>query len=391
MKRFFCALALVLAICCLSGHALVAEDGVTGTTVVIGNEKETGGFSGDEENLGFTLAVREANDRGGVRGRTLQILGYVRKGGATEGVANAKRLVEVDKVFCLFNFSSMPLAMALAPYVMEKKVPYLFPHQGSATLDKKRYIFTSYPYYEDECEIMLQYLAKKRGFKKIAILYADNAYGRIFRDKLREYAGRVGYETAGEQAIKEMKPADLTNEMKALQKDAPNALIMALYPEQAKKALEAKGALAWKDVTMVSTGPLTDEDYLNVEGGHGEGTIGLCLYPDPSVNAEPGIVEYRKVMAKYHPGKQVNRYSLYGYVFGKLVIEGLQRAGKDLTREKFIEAMESIKNWDSGGILPPVSFSATNHHAQTAGFIAELKNGKFVPLTDWVETSTTQK
>jgi branched-chain amino acid transport system substrate-binding protein len=391
MKRLLSVLALLPVFCFVASHTLVAEDGVAATTILIGNEKETGGFSGDEENLGFALAVKEANERGGIHGRTFQILGYARKGGAAEGMANAKRLVEVDKVFCLLNFSSMPLAMALAPYVMEKKVPYLFPHQGSATLDGKRYVFTSYPYYEDECEIMLQYLAQKRGFRKIAILYADNAYGRIFRDKLKEYAVRFGYETAGEQAIKEMKPTDLTNEMKELQKGAPNALILALYPEQAKKALEAKGRLAWKDVTMVSTGPLTDEDYLNVEGGHGEGTIGLCLYPDPSISGEPGIEAYRKVMAKYHPGKEVNRYSLYGYVFGKLVIEGMQRAGKDLTREKFIEAMESIKNWDSGGILPPVSFSATNHHAQTAGFIAELKNGKFVPLTGWLETGKAQK
>ena len=70
--------------------------------------------------------------------------------------------------------------------------------------------------------------------------------------------------------------------------------------------------------------------------------------------------------------------------FAKLVVEGLERAGQDLTRDKFLDAMESIRNWDSGGILPAVSFSETDHHAQKAGFPCELDNGRFKPLTDWL-------
>ncbi len=90
-------------------------------------------------------------------------------------------------------------------------------------------------------------------------------------------------------------------------------------------------------------------------------------------------------MARHYPQHPLNRYSLYGYVFGRLVIEGLSRAGKNLTRESFVDAMETIRNWDSGGILPAVTFSKSNHHAQRAGFICELKEGKFQALTGWME------
>ena len=65
-------------------------------------------------------------------------------------------------------------------------------------------------------------------------------------------------------------------------------------------------------------------------------------------------------------------------------IEGLSRAGRDLTRDAFLDAMESIRDWDSGGIMPPVSFSPTDHHAQTAGFVCELEDGRFKPLTGWI-------
>ena len=153
----------------------------------------------------------------------------------------------------------------------------------------------------------------------------------------------MGYSVTGAQPVKEMNPADLTAEVLELKKGGPDAVIMAIYPAQAKRTLEAKAKLDWKGVTMVSAGPLTDEDYLNVPGGHAEGTIGLCYYPDPNRSKEPGVIEYRAVMNKYYPGKALNRYSLYGYVFGHLIVAGLKRAGRDLTRETFIDSMESIK------------------------------------------------
>ena len=89
-------------------------------------------------------------------------------------------------------------------------------------------------------------------------------------------------------------------------------------------------------------------------------------------------------MQKHYPGHALNRYSLYGYVFGNLVVEGLRRAGPELDRDRFLDSMETIKSWESGGIMPPVSFSEANHHAQTAGFICELDDGRFKAITDWI-------
>jgi branched-chain amino acid transport system substrate-binding protein len=357
-----------------------AEDGVTDDRILIGVQGPSGSFSGDEENFGMELVIKSVNDQGDIHGRKLQAQGYAK---STDSVAHAKRVIEQDKVFCLFNHGGSPTALALAPYVMEKKVPYLFPHEGILTQKDWRYVFTSFPRYEGEIEVMYRYLAQTRGFKRLGILYADNDYGQLFRNRLREKANPLGYTVTGAQPVKSMNPADLMTEVLELKKGGPEALIMAIYPAQAKKALEAKASLDWKGVTMVSAGPLTDEGYLNVPGGHAEGTIGLCYYPDPNVSQEAGVITYREMMKRYSPGKSLNRYSLYGYVFGNLIVEGLKRAGRNLTREGFIDAMESIKTWESGGIMPPVTFSKTDHHAQKAGFIAELKGGKFVAVSGW--------
>ncbi len=343
--------------------------------------------SGAEENLGMRLVIQAANDAGGINGHRLVERSYGRTQSGAAGdaleLANVARLADQDQVMLLWNHGGTA-AMQIAPFAMAHHVPYMFPHTGLVDMDAARYVFTSFPHYGGETQMMYRYLAHDRGMTRIAILYDPNAYGQFFRDRLRALASADGYVVAGEEPVNQTLPADLTAEMQRLRAAKPDAIVMALYPPQAKRAMEAKARLDWRNVRMVSSGPLTDEEYLNVPGGYADGTLGLCYYPDPNNSDAPGIAAYRRLMAQYFPGEPLNRYSLYGYAFGQLVVEGLRRAGARPTRETLIDAMDTIKNWDSGGILPPVTFSAADHHAQKAGFVCELRQGRFVPLSGWI-------
>lgn len=369
------------------GTQQAAANGLTADSITVGMGGATGSFSGDEEDLGFQLAFQEASDNGGVHGREVKFISYPGAVTTADKVANAKKLIEEDQVFGIVNFGGMPLALALAPYVQEKQIPYLFPHTGAGAIHGLRYVFPSFPYYEDECRYMLKYLVNELGYQRLAIAYADNAYGYLFRDALRAESEALGYEVSAEQAIEDMNPTTLATEVTALRDSGAEAVIMALYVEQAQKLLEEKGAIGWDDVQLVSTGPLTDADTLDVPGGYGEGTIGLSFYPDAATSQEPGIVAFREVMEEYHPGKVVNNYSLYGYVYGKLILAGLEAAGSNVNRERFIDAMEGLDNWSSGGIMPPVSLSPSNHHAQPWAFVVELRDGILSALTDWINTA----
>jgi branched-chain amino acid transport system substrate-binding protein len=362
---------------------LVIAQGVTDSNILIGMEGPAQSFSTDEENLGMRLVIRHVNAHGGIHGRNIEVAAYPRsrENIVEQALANVKRLDEEDQVFLLFNFGG-PAAVPIGAYATENDLPYLFPHTALLTVDGDRHVFTSFPRYAGESRVMLRYLAGTVDAKRIAIIHADNIYGDYFAGRARDLAEEIGYTFVGSRAL-ERYPEDALKEMNALRDQHPDVLVMALYPAGARKVVEAKAALDW-DIRLVSSGPLTDEQYLNIDGGHAEGTLGFCHYPDPIESDAPGIVEYRRLMAAYFPGHPLNRYSLYGYVFGNLVVEGLERAGADLTRGNFLDAMDTIRDWDSGGILPPVSFSADDHHAQDAGFICELKDGRFQALSDWL-------
>ena len=363
--------------------SLLAQ-GVSDEGILVGMESEAHSFSVNEENLGFRLAFDHANATGGIHGRRIETRGYDRGNDdrVRQATLNAKRLVEKDGVFMLVNFGG-PAAVDIGRYAMENDVPYLFPHTALLTVDGDRHIYTSFPRYDGESRTMLRYLAQERGARRIAVIHAPNIYGDYFRGRVASLEDEFGYEFVGAASLP-LNPNSAASEMASLRAADPDMLVMALYPAGARKVVEAKAALDW-DVALVSSGPLTDEQYLNVEGDHAEGTVGLCHYPDPNESNAPGIVEYRRLMAQYHPGHPLNRYSLYGYVFGRLILEGLERAGRELDQDAFLDGMESIRDWDSGGILPPVSFSADEHHAQRAGFICQLENGRFRALTDWIE------
>ena len=362
---------------------VVIAQGVSDSNILIGMEGPAQSFSTDEENLGMHLVIKHITAQGGIQGRKIEVAAYPRSRDniVEQALANVRRLDEEDQVFLLFNFGG-PAAVPIGAYATQNDLPYMFPHTALLTVDGDRHVFTSFPRYAGESRVMLRYLAGTVGAQRIAIIHADNIYGDYFAGRARDLAAETGYTFVGSSALARY-PEDALAEMTALREEQPDVLIMALYPAGARSVVEAKAALDW-DIRLVSSGPLTDEQYLNIDGGHAEGTLGFCHYPDPNESDAPGIVEYRRLMAKYFPGHPLNRYSLYGYVFGGLVVEGLQRAGADLTRDSFLDAMESIRDWDSDGILPPVSFSSADHHAQNAGFICELKDGRFQPLSGWL-------
>jgi len=98
----------------------------------------------------------------------------------------------------------------------------------------------------------------------------------------------------------------------------------------------------------------------------------------------PGVKAYRQAMQKYFPKNEPNRYSLSGYVAAMLFTEGARRAGRNLTRDGLVTALESLKGWDSG-ILPPLTIAA-DHETQRQGFWVRVEKGHFKQLTDWLKS-----
>jgi branched-chain amino acid transport system substrate-binding protein len=384
IRVFLLALLAVL----LSAPEVAARTGVTDSEIVLGCSNSFSGplaFTGEQATkYGVDLYVKVVNDAGGIHGRKIRTIYYDDGYRPQQAVANTKKLVEQDGIFAVIAPQGTPPVMATLEYLEEQRVPLLFPFQGSPVTRGRKTVFSGMTLYDRQSRMMVDYLAGPRKYRKFAALYQDDEYGKSFLAAFEKDLGRLQLKLVAAESLKR-DVTDVSAQIAKLQAAKPEVLFLVLTPGPGAQALRERQKIGWTDVVMVSSGPLTDERYLSLAGDAAEGVEGLSLWPDPALSDLAGVKLYREHMQKHFPKNEVNRYSLSGYFAGVLFVEGARRAGRSLTRESLIAALESIKGFESG-ILPPITIGP-DHETQKQGFWVRVeKSGRFKPLTDWLKS-----
>jgi hypothetical protein len=102
----------------------------------------------------------------------------------------------------------------------------------------------------------------------------------------------------------------------------------------------------------------------------------------------PLMVKYRSAHKRLAPQERWGVFYYAGIIFSEPFFEGVRRAGKNLTPETWVSAMETLKNWQ--GIGPPVTYGKPNHPMDRQGgkhvFYGKVKpDGNIEKLTDWIQ------
>ena len=364
-----------------------AQQGVSDSEIVLGCSNSFSGplaFTGEQATkFGVDLYFKVVNDAGGIHGRKVRTVYYDDGYRPQEAVANTKKLVEQDRVFAVIAPQGTPPVVATMEYLEENKVPLLFPFQGSPVTRGHKYVFSGMTLYDRQSKMMIDYLAGTRKVKTFGVLYQDDEYGKAFLTAFEKDLGRHGLKMGAAESVKR-GVTDVSAQIARLQAARPQVTFLVLTPPAGAQALKERQKIGWTETVMVSSGPLTDERYLALAGDAAEGVEGLSLWPDPVSSDLPGVKAYREAMQKHFPKNEPNRYSISGYVAAMLFTEGAKRAGRNLTREGLVTALEGVKGWDSG-ILPPLTIGP-DHETQRQGFWVKVENGRFKQLTDWLKS-----
>src|SRR4029453_7436217 len=340
-------------------------------------------FTGEQvTKFGVDLYVRVVNEAGGVHGRKLRTIYYNDGYRRQDALDNTRKLVEQDGVFAVIAPQGGQ-ALAALEYLEQGKVPLLFPDQSSPVTRNRRYVFQGMTLNDRASRMTVDYLAGTRKYRKFAALYQDDEYGKPFLATIEKDRGRCGLNLTAPETVKP-GAADVSAPVSRLKAAKPDVTFLVLVPGPAALALRARQKIGWTDTLMVSTGPLTDEKYLAIAADAATGVEGLSFWPDPATSDLQGVKLYRAYMLKYFPKNEPNRHSLAGYFAGMLFTEAAMRAGRNLTRESLITALESIKGFESG-ILPPLTIGP-DHETQKQGIWVRVESARFKPLTDWLKS-----
>ena len=337
-----------------------AERGVTPTTIVIG---ESAAFSGPAQALGNEMRAgalayfQAVNAAGGINGRKIELRSLDDGYEPDRAAANTRKLID-DGVFLLFGYVGTPTSNASKPIFTAERVPFVGPFTGAESLRNpvNRYIFNVRASYFDETEKIVGQLVEQT-LDRIAVFYQNDDYGK---------AGLLGVERAMQKrnlkivatGTVERNTVDVAAAVAAIGKSDPQGIVMiSAYKSVAAfiKAMRAAGHNPqFMNVSFVGSKALAAE-----AGPAGRGVGITQVVPFPWNIATPIVKEYQQLYTASTKKDDFSFTSLEGFLAAKVLVEGLRRTGPDLTREKFITAMEGMRDVDVGGFL--VTFTPTNH------------------------------
>src|SRR5215467_7013103 len=368
-------LALVLA---AGSPAQTAEVGVSDTTILVG---QSAAFSGPAAELGRDMRDGAkayfdlVNSEGGVFGRKIEMKSLDDGYEPDRAAANTKKLVNDEKVFALFAYVGTPTSEAALPIFTEAKVPFVGPFTGAELLRTpfNRYVFNVRASYFDETEKIVEHLTRT-GVRKFAVFYQNDAYGQAGLEGVKRALARRNMQIAAMGTV-ERNTTNVAEAVKTINAAEPEATIMisayssvAEFVRQMKKA----GSVSqFFNVSFVGSTALSD-----ALGKDGYGVMISQVVPFPWSPLTPVVKEYLD-LAKRSGKVDINFSSLEGFLAAKVLTEGLRRAGKDPTREKFIAAMESMSNYEIGGFT--VRFAADNHNGSQYVDLSMIgRDGRFI-------------
>jgi branched-chain amino acid transport system substrate-binding protein len=349
--------------------------GVSDTEIMLGMAAPLTGASkelGRQMRVGLDVAFARVNASGGINGRKVSLVplddGY--EPARTREVM--RQLVEERHVFSFVGNVGTPTAAVAVPYALERKMLFFGPFTGASLLRKEppdRYVFNYRASYTEETAAIVRYLVEIRHIRpeQIAVFAQDDAYGeagfqgvaRVLRQLKRTASPilKVTY-TRNTSDV-----SDAVNRILDHKANVAAVVMVATYRPAARfieKVREQRPNMVFTNVSFVGSQALAEE-LVQLGPQYAQGVIITQVVPLPTGQSTAGL-RYREALAKYAPEEKPDFISLEGYVTGNLLIEGLKVAGRNLTTDGLVDALESIHGLDLG-LGVPLGFGLSEHQA----------------------------
>lgn len=374
----------------LFGTPLVAYaqnvPGLTEKTVVIGSCSALEGPSrslGVETVTGANAYFSLINDEGGVNGRRLKLISYDDSYDPAKTQLCFERLLS-DNIFAMGLFVGTPTAVKYVPLAESNKIPLIGLFTGAQTLyaPLRHWIVNVRASYYDETREQIEGVWDKLGYRKVGVIYPEDAFGSTVLGGVTE-----ALKGHGAQPIKvgsyERQTANVGGAIDTVRAANPQAVVIVGPPNTVAPILKQSHAKNWRPLFLTVSFVGTDE-LITEAGDDAEGVVITQVVPPYYLTDLKGVALYRRTLSKYAPSARPNFVSLEGFVDAMVIVEGLKRAGKELTRDGLIRGIESIHEEDLGlGPELKLNYSAKSHKGFDHVIPTVVRGGRAVPFTDW--------
>lgn len=360
MRRAMCMGALAAGL--LPVGARAAEPGVTDKEIVLGQSL---GLTGPLADLmpDIVNAAKayfdEVNAKGGVNGRRIRTVvvddGYQ----PANTVKAVRKLLDEDKVFALYNMTGTANVAGVLPMLQDEAspVPLFGPFTGADAVRQPamRNVFHIRASYADELEKIIQHLTTL-GIQRIGVLWINNGMGQDGMGSVEKSLKKRSIPLYASASI-QPDGSDADKAVAALHDKRPEVVVMITTGAATVRFIKAYNQVR-KGMRFYTLSVMGTQSTLRALGPDGVGVVVTSVVPFPWSQSSPLAKEYRGTMQRAGYDN-LSFLGFEGYINVRVVVEALRRAGRDLTRQKFINALENMRSVNLGGF--EVGFSRDSH------------------------------
>ncbi len=309
-----------------------------------------------------TLAVKEVNDAGGIKGRQVQLLAEDDKATGVDAATAFTKLINIDKVVAIVGVPASSAAGPALPIAQQAGIPVIMIASAPALTQVGDLMFRVYPSDAYQGNLGADIVYNKLGKKKTAILYVNNDYGmgvaNSFKTKFAELGGTIAYEGAILNGT-----TDFRSEIAKVKGSGADSLYMAMYPAGGliltKQLAEAKITIPW-------IGEVTFNDEKIIKSGYADSLI----YTEPKSDISADFTTRLKAQPEF-ANLSVNIAAPFSYDATKAMLLAITKAG-DTTGAKIKDALTQIS---FPGVSSPVIEFGVDREIKTPAFnIKQIKN-----------------
>ena len=382
-----------------SPTAVVGDStGVTDTEIKIGTLLPLTGTAaawGIALSQGMKAYFDYINDQGGVHGRKITFLIEDDHYNPPDTIEVVRKLVEQDKVFAIVAGLGENAHSAVWKYLEERNVPDMFVTGGLLKWSEPpvHSRFSGSVDFVTEGKMLGKYVVENYPGTKLGLLLQNDEMGSDSEKGLNIALEGSDIEIVAKESYEAIN-FDATAQTQRLHNAGAEVIIAFAIPPQAASLVKtARDTLNW-DVPIIVSGINADQIFIDLAGEKtgeplAEGVISIVMGHMVNEAENPAIKAHIELMEKYGRGTPVSNFSLYGAAMGELIVEILNLAGPDLTRESFLDAAESIRGWYCNGCMVPISLSPTDHRPLEMEMYTRVENGTWVTFGEPVSFEST--
>ena len=334
---------------------------------------------GRDMRIGIEAAFQEANRRGGVHGRPLELHSLDDRYEPELAIENTRSLIQ-SGVFALIGAVGTPTSRAAVPVAASAGVPYVAPFTGAAFLRDTRgqgeHVLNLRASYDDETEAMVARLLGDLGIERIAVMYQDDSFGRAGHHGVQQALQRRGMAPVAVGVYPRNTTAVKTALLDVRAGDPGAVILVGAY--QPVAALISWARHIGFDPVFITISFVGSNALARQLGGDGTGVFVTQVVPFPDGD-HPVVLAYQQALREFAPEAAAGFVSLEGYLAGRLAIAALERC-EGLDRECFLGSLRSEDRVDIDGF--PLRYGEHDNQGSDDVFLTVIDAaGRYRPIT----------